>query len=151
MAAAHILPRHNAGTAQRLTLPPPRQRPPCVAESALNSGGSLYRMAHFAEKFWRGILEFQRNSQTRISIPAPRYREEVQPDRIDRYLGSIFNNWPDFYVSVPDQADAYLLKWDIARLGWRCRNRHLKGGRERTKEEFSILFEKADFRITSVV
>ena len=69
MAAAHILPRHNAGTAQRLTLPPPRQRPPCVAESALNSGGSLYRMAHFAEKSWRGILEFQRNSQTRISIP----------------------------------------------------------------------------------
>jgi len=69
LAAAHILPRHNAGTAQRLTLPPPRQRPPCVAESALNSGGSLYRMAHFAEKSWRGILEFQRNSQTRISIP----------------------------------------------------------------------------------
>ena len=26
-------------------------------------------MAHFAEKSWRGILEFQRNSQTRISIP----------------------------------------------------------------------------------
>ena len=33
------------------------------------NGGSLYRRAHFAEKSWRGILEFQRNSQTRISIP----------------------------------------------------------------------------------
>jgi hypothetical protein len=69
-ATAHIFPRHDAGTAQRVTLPSPRQRPPSVSQRVrLVSGGSLYRRAHFAEKSWRGILEFQRNSQTRISIP----------------------------------------------------------------------------------
>jgi hypothetical protein len=43
--------------------------PPCVAESAPDNGCSLYRIAHVAEKPWLGILEFQRNSQTRISMP----------------------------------------------------------------------------------
>ena len=64
-----FFPRHNAGTARRVTLPPSATTSPCAAESAPNNGVSLYRMAHFAEIILSRDLEFQRNSQTRISMP----------------------------------------------------------------------------------
>lgn len=96
----------------------------------------------------------------------------------------------NFFVSVPNQADAYLLKWilhdwddaaaiDILQTCHKAMKPFSKiiaiehvleppnigfegklldltmmvmnGGRERTKREFSILFEKAGFRITSIV
>jgi hypothetical protein len=47
-AAAHLFPRHNAGTAPRVTLSASATTPLRVVESTPSNGTRLYRMAHFA-------------------------------------------------------------------------------------------------------